>query len=120
MRLSPLILLLVFLCGCASVPKHMTGQFNARRGDVIVIEKDGTLYWSLLAKTRDKQHFVGIAFPDKDDPERVRVTVPSTSPFLYSSFRFSADYSRLLVDWGSFAGDAARDHSTEFEKVTTK
>jgi hypothetical protein len=98
----------------------MTGQFNARQGDFIVIEKDGAFYWSPLAKTRDRQHFIGIAFADKDDPERVRVTVPSTSPFLYSSFRFSADYSRLLVDWGSFAGEAALDHSTEYERVSTK
>ena len=120
MRSSPLILLLVCLCGCTSLPKHMTGQFNAQRGDLIVIEKDGALYWSPLAETRDRQNFVGIASSDKDDPERVRVTFPSTSPFLYSSFRFSADYSRLMVDWGSFAGEAARNRSTEYERVITK
>jgi hypothetical protein len=98
----------------------MTGQFDAQQGDFIVIEKDGSLYWSPLAKTRDRQHFIGIASADKDDPERVRVTAPSTSPFLDSSFRFSADYSRLMVDWGSFAGEAARDHSTKYERVSTK
>jgi len=119
-RFSSLIVLLVCLCGCSSLPKHMTGQFNAPNGDFIVIEKNGALYWSPFAKTRSRQRFIGIASADKDDRERVRLTVPSTSPFLDSSFRFSADYSRLIVDWNSFDKEAAQGHSTEFERVSTK
>src|ERR1022692_570967 len=86
MRHTPFILLLVILCGCASYPRQMTGQFNAR-GDFIVIKRDGSLYWSPLSKTSDRLTFVGIGSSDKTDPLLVRLVVPSSSPFPYSSVR---------------------------------
>jgi len=120
MRLSSLILMLVWLGGCSSLPKHMTGQFNAQRGDAIVIEKDGSVYWSPSAKPSDRRDLIGIASTDKNDRERVRVAVPSTSPFIFSSFRFSTDHSRLSVDWGSLAAEVAQRRSTEFERVSPR
>jgi hypothetical protein len=120
MRITPFILLLVLVSGCASFPKHMTGQFNAQRSDFIVIKKDGALYWSPAAKTKDRLTFVGIGAPDKDNARLVRLVVPSASPFLSSSVRFSPDYSRATVDWGSSAGEAARSRSAEYDRVTTK
>ena len=120
MRIAPFILILLALCGCASFPKQMTGQFNSQRGDFIVIKKNGALYWSPLAKTRDRLTFVGIGALDKDEARHARLIVPSSSPFLSSSLRYSPDYSRATIDWGSFAGEAAHSRSTEYERVTTK
>jgi len=120
MRITSFIALLVFLCGCASFPKENTGQFNARNGDFIVIKKDGALYWSPLAKTGSKLTFVGIATPDKEDAKAFRLIVPSSSPFLYSSIRFSPDSSRVTVDWGEQLRDAARNRATEYEREIMK
>jgi hypothetical protein len=122
MRLAPFIVLLVVLCGCASFPKQMTGQFNAQRGDFIVLQRDGALYWSPAAKTRDRLAFVGIGSPDKTDARLVSLVVPSSSPFLYSSVRFSPDYSRAIVDWGSSPRirEAVVGRSTEFARVSRK
>jgi len=121
-RLSPFIALLVLLCGCASFPKQSTGQFDARNGDFIVIKKDGALYWSPLAKTGSQLVFVGIATPDKENPNLFRLIVPSSSPFLDSSIGFSPDFSHVTVNWGKRqrADDAARNRATEYEKVITK
>src|SRR4029434_7544902 len=55
---------------------------------------------SLGSKTADKLTFVGIGQPDRSDTGLMWSEVPSTSPLLYSSVRFSADYSRATVDWG--------------------
>jgi hypothetical protein len=120
MRIAPFILFLVALCGCSSFPKQMTGQFNAQQGDFIVIKRDGALYWSPLSKTADKLTFVGIGAYDKSDSGLMRLVVPSSSPFLYSSVGFSADYSRAIVDWGSISGEASRSRSTEFDRVIAK
>jgi hypothetical protein len=122
MRIAPFMLLFVFLCGCASFPKQMTGQFDAQRGDCIVIKKDGSLYWSPLSKTRDRLSFVGIAAPDKHDAQLVRLLRPSASLFRNPSVRFSSDYSRATVDWDFYqhVGEAVARRSTEFERVSAK
>jgi hypothetical protein len=120
MRIARIVLLLAFLCGCASFPRQMTGQFDAQRGDFIVIKKDGALYWSPLSKTGDRLSFVGIGAPDKSDPGLVWLVVPSSSPFLHSSVRFSPDYSQATVDWGSSTGEGARNRATEYKRVATK
>ena len=120
MRITPFILLPLILCGCASFPKQMTGQFNAPRSDFIVIKEDGALYWSPSSKPGERLTFVGIGRPDKDDTRLVWLGVPSASPFLSSSVRFSSDYSRATVDWGRWSGEAARSRSTEYGRVTEK
>ena len=45
MRYAITIPALLFLAGCSSFTKHMVGQFEAER-DFIVVEEDGTVYWS--------------------------------------------------------------------------
>jgi hypothetical protein len=118
--LAFLVLLSVVLSGCSSFPSKMTGQFNAQRGDFIVIKEDGAVYWSPLSKTGNRLAFVGIASPDMPEATVVPLTVPSSSPFLYSKIIFSADYSHLTVDWGGLAHGAATNRATEYERENTK
>ena len=118
MRIIPFILLLLSLCGCATFPREMTGQFIGERSDFIVIKEDGSLYWSPPANMSERLTLVGIGAVDRDDPLLVWLTVPSGSPFIYSSMSFSHDYSRATVDWGRFAGAAARGLSREFDRMT--
>jgi len=120
MRIAASLLLAFSLGGCTPFPRQMVGQFNSRQDDFIVIRRDGSLYWSPKAKNRDRLNFVGIAVPDKNDPGRVRIIVPSTSPFLSSSANFSSNHSHLTIDWGTYAGKAARMRSTEYERATSK
>lgn len=113
------LLLLVVVTGCASIPRDMVGRYAAQH-DFIVIKRDGGLYWSPMAKTDHKLTFVGIATPDKDDALRMHLVVPSTSPFLSSSLRFSPDRSRVTIDWGTHAEETAIGRSTEFERSPSR
>lgn len=120
MRCAPFLLLLVIVCGCSSYPRRMTGQFDARHGDFIVIKQDGSLYWSPASKAYDRLAFVGIGSPDKTDPRRVRLIVPSASPFLSSSVRFSPGYSHVTVDWGIHADELFPRRETEYYRQVIK
>jgi hypothetical protein len=111
--LFPLIALLS-LVGCASIPKQMVAQFDAQNGDFIVIKKDAAVHWSPPSKTRDRLVFVGIASPKKSEPLVVPPVVPSSSPFLYSKLIFSADFSRVTVDWGEDLSKRAQKSATEY------
>jgi hypothetical protein len=116
--LTPFLLAAALFCGCASFPQHMRGTFTARNSDFITIEKDGSFYWSPMAKTpTNKRSLVGTARPDEDDPTLLRLGVHSASPFLYSSARFSSNYSHLTVDWGRIAGEAGANRATEYERT---
>jgi hypothetical protein len=97
----------------------MTGTFKAQHGDCIVIERDGALYWLAAG---DRTNFVGIAESGGDDVHLARIIVPSTSPFLYASVKFSADYTHAIVDWGRSPrlAEAIVGHSTEFEKESKR
>jgi hypothetical protein len=125
-------LILIFsaaLTGCDSFPKQMTGQFNAQRGDFIVIEKDGSFLWSPPAKSTDRLRFVGIGSPDSNGLPQMTVVVPSASS-VFPSVTFSADYSHATVEWdrylpatdgaAPYAADAAAGRSTEFERIRKK
>ena len=122
MRLLPIILSLLALCGCASFPEQMVGRFEALQGDFIVIHADGAFYWSPKRASDDDLSFVGLGTPNKSDPLHLHLVVPSSSPFLYSSVRFSPDYSEATVDWGRarWLEGATAGRSTEFEKVNAE
>lgn len=121
MRLTSFIALVTLLCGCTTFPKRNTGQFNASNGDFIVIKRDGALYWSPIAKARNKLRFIGMVTPEKNS-NRFRLVVPSASPFLNSSIGFSPDYSHVTVNWGEgqTAEGAPRGRATDYERAITK
>ena len=116
-----LTLILATLTGCSSFPKQMTGQFNAQRGDFIVIKKDGSFFWSPPAKTQDRLAFVGIGSPDEGGSPQMTVVVPSTSR-VFPSVTFSPDYTHATVAWDRYrpAGDASAGRSTEYERYSAK
>jgi hypothetical protein len=121
MRLIACILIFLTVCGCNSFPKQMTGQFNAQRGDFIVIKKDGSFFWSPPAKTEDRLRFVGIGSPDEGGSPAMTVVVPSISR-VFPSVTFSPDYSHATVEWDRYdpASDPPHGQSTEFQRVRTK
>ena len=107
-------LLSLGLAGCLSVPKQMVAQFDAPNGELIVIKKDGAVYWSPPSKTSDRLSFVGIAAPKKAEPLVVPLVVYSASPYLYVKITFSPDYSRLTMDWGQVMDRRRSSRATDF------
>ena len=121
MRFTCLLAIFVaVICGCASIPKKMAGQYDSREGDFIVVKKNGSLYWTPLAKTGDQLSFVGILSFGSASTDTVRLTVPSASPFLYSKVTLSPDYSRLKIDWGSLRGETGQRRATDYVRQESK
>ena len=119
MRYPITIPALLFLAGCSSFPKQMVGQFEAER-DFIVVEEDGTVYWSPHDSPYPQPHFVGLGTADKEDHVLVRITPISVGPCYGSSLKYSPDFSRVRVDWGTCYDGSANRRATEFERATSK
>lgn len=121
MRVFHLLLLATaLLCGCASYPKQVTGQFTAGKGDFVVIKGDGSLYWSPPSKVHDRVVFVGILVAEKE-PGVFRVIVPSSAR-MNPVLKFNADHSRVTVDWrpSIVRQPIMQERSTEFSRVLRK
>jgi hypothetical protein len=121
MRVFHLLLLATaFLCGCASYPKQVTGQFTADKGDFVVIKGDGSLYWSPPSKAHDRVVFVGILVAEKD-PHVFRVVVPSAAR-INPVLKFNDDHSRVTMDWqpSIVRQPILQERSTEFARVPRK
>jgi hypothetical protein len=118
-RSTLVILVFALLAGCSSIPKEMTGQFNARGGDFIVVKSDGAVSWSPMSKTHDQLIFLGIGTADHPESRLLSVITPSTSQ-VWPKLQYSPDYSRVTVSWGHVVLDAANGRSTEFERAKRK
>ena len=112
MRTVAALFTLLALVGCTALPKQMIGRFEASP-DVIVVESDGKVFWARNTPADEALSFVGIGSTNRSVPGVLSVTTVSASQ-LWPEISYSADFSRINVQWRERVPGAATGRSVEF------
>lgn len=115
MRALAVFMICAGLAGCLSYKpdQRVVGRFRAATGEVLDIRPDNRIIFA----RGEKEELVGLVAIDGQEPLSIRVIAPDTSPLVGTHIVFSAEGTRISVEWPDWRNAGREsDRPTEFRK----